>query len=537
MGDVKFIKTTSDQLENLPVVDGQLIVLTDTAGCFYDQNSTRFPVSSSGSGGHIIKDADGTSLTQRAALQFGEYMTVSDDSVGDATLVSAAPTTVTWSAYQQKSTAEKLGTLWQITDYPDTTSSIGISTLKNQTLSFSNLTAEVAVTGMTANTHVLVFYSVSSIAYAEAAGITAESTTDKVVFTAETAPTSTVTCDIIYWDDTQGGSPSGGGGHIIMDSTGTELSQENVLQFKGGLSVTDDSTNGKTVVDDTPEEIEWDDWIAMTPQEQEAIENGIIINAPGADGNIKADLIKVLWSNLSPSTAFASGTIDLGTNDYDFLLMVYKPLKNSTYYCTAIIDARPFLLTAFDSSKNESYRQVICDGSSTLTVNGGFYNGNSDNDACIPLYVYGFKKTIDVDFSAIASGVSTSASKCMLSDGVTSVGDVIDKGSVSVTADGVKTYTQLLNSLYELADFSKLSQYSYLVRSTSDGNHLCYNMISYYTTVAYFTRSFVGTSVVVDSLTVGSSSSWKRATTTTSTTITDNSSGVAGNGEAIILYY
>ena len=44
--------------------------------------------------------------------------------------------------------------------------------------------------------------------------------------------------------------PSGGagGGHTILDSTGTEVAQESKLQFNG-LSVTDDSTNGITEVE------------------------------------------------------------------------------------------------------------------------------------------------------------------------------------------------------------------------------------------------------------------------------------------------
>lgn len=42
---------------------------------------------------------------------------------------------------------------------------------------------------------------------------------------------------------------SGSGGHTIYDKDGTALTQENGLQFTGAVSVSDDSVNGRTVVD------------------------------------------------------------------------------------------------------------------------------------------------------------------------------------------------------------------------------------------------------------------------------------------------
>lgn len=40
----------------------------------------------------------------------------------------------------------------------------------------------------------------------------------------------------------------GGGGHTIVDPTGTDMPQETKLQFTGNVSVSDDSVNGQTVV-------------------------------------------------------------------------------------------------------------------------------------------------------------------------------------------------------------------------------------------------------------------------------------------------
>ena len=43
---------------------------------------------------------------------------------------------------------------------------------------------------------------------------------------------------------------SSGSGHTILNSSGTSMPQRNNLQFSGGLTTSDDSTNGKTVVTD-----------------------------------------------------------------------------------------------------------------------------------------------------------------------------------------------------------------------------------------------------------------------------------------------
>jgi hypothetical protein len=55
-----------------------------------------------------------------------------------------------------------------------------------------------------------------------------------------------------------------------------------------------------------------------------------------------------------------------------------------------------------------------------------WYNTSSaDNTLCIPIAIYGIKQKINISLSAIAMDVSTSASKCMLSDGETSVEDAL----------------------------------------------------------------------------------------------------------------
>lgn len=92
----------------------------------------------------------------------------------------------------------------------------------------------------------------------------------------------------------------GSGGHTIENASGTALTQRDTLQFKGGLSVSDDSTNEVTVVSDTVPEIEWSVWNAMTPQEQEAIPNAIILNAPDSGGSGIEWITKEEWDAMTP---------------------------------------------------------------------------------------------------------------------------------------------------------------------------------------------------------------------------------------------
>ena len=45
------------------------------------------------------------------------------------------------------------------------------------------------------------------------------------------------------------GGGGGSGGHTIYDKDGNALAQESGLQFTGNVNVSDDSVNGRTVVD------------------------------------------------------------------------------------------------------------------------------------------------------------------------------------------------------------------------------------------------------------------------------------------------
>lgn len=78
---------------------------------------------------------------------------------------------------------------------------------------------------------------------------------DGLLYKCDTAVTTAETFDPTKWTHVvvtdEMGSGGGSGGHTIYDKNGTALAQENGLQFTGAVSVSDDSVNGRTVVDIT----------------------------------------------------------------------------------------------------------------------------------------------------------------------------------------------------------------------------------------------------------------------------------------------
>ena len=240
-----------------------------------------------------------------------------------------------------------------------------------------------------------------------------------------------------------GGGNSQSGGHVIENSTGTDLTQRDTLQFAGGLKATDDSTNGKTIVDDSPTEMTWTQWNALTPEQQAAIPKALITDAPGVDGPINVELMTKLWENPNPTSAFAAQTITLSSSDYDFLLV--------TAVCSTTNGAESSPLILKKNSKGilnyatatspaaASNRTITCTSNTQLSVDSAWNAGSVVNTELVPIAVYGIKQSVTVDVSAVISDVSTDADKCMLSDGVTSVEDALTPTEYGAPADVTKT--------------------------------------------------------------------------------------------------
>ena len=256
---------------------------------------------------------------------------------------------------------------------------------------------------------------------------------------------------------------SSGGGHEIVNPSGTAMPQEDKLQFTGDLSVSDDSSNGKTVVNVAGyTSIDYEDWNELTPSQQES-GKWLITGVPGADGSIQIDLMTKLWENPDPTASFAAQNIVLSSSDYDMLLWLYKQNTDSNRILSKITK-KGYGVVLDESSGSYSggtyTRNRLVDRTDDITfsVKDAYHAyeavaGTVDNTEMIPYQIYGIKTTQQITISAIARDVSTSADKCMLSDGVTSVQDALNGIEIaSVVADGVKTRSQLLNELYAQID-------------------------------------------------------------------------------------
>ncbi len=69
--------------------------------------------------------------------------------------------------------------------------------LKNQTLTFSNLVATVSDARVTADTYAMVFFNDATLQVAADAGVVVDTSSGTITFTATSAPSSTLVCDIV----------------------------------------------------------------------------------------------------------------------------------------------------------------------------------------------------------------------------------------------------------------------------------------------------------------------------------------------------
>lgn len=238
-------------------------------------------------------------------------------------------------------------------------------------------------------------------------------------------------------------------GHTMVNNAGTELTQRSKLKTVGGLNATDDGTNNTTEITDVVEEVPWATWQSY-PSEAAALQahpNCVVTGAPDCDGDVEIEFLKLAWTNPNPTSSFASQSITLDTNgDYDFVRVYYiistqdTRIKNldiekgkGTYMDLAATSGSVIALVrlmSYVSDTSLSFGDAYKATASTQTA---------DNTSIIPYKIYVGKYNVTVKIQAIARNVSTEASKCMLSDGVTSVADALADKNTWVHAGDVTT--------------------------------------------------------------------------------------------------
>ena len=107
----------------------------------------------------------------------------------------------------------------------------------------------------------------------------------------------------------------------------------------------------------------------------------------------------VLWTNPNPTSSFATQTITLSSNDYDFYEVYCAYSYQTTQYANSYksYKNKGMILWMTGYSTNTSVRRKIDWTDSThLLVSSGM-SANSTNDAyLIPLYIIGYKTNINL---------------------------------------------------------------------------------------------------------------------------------------------
>lgn len=231
-------------------------------------------------------------------------------------------------------------------------------------------------------------------------------------------------------------------GHTMVNNAGTSLQQRSKLKTVGGLNATDDGANNTTEITDVVEEVPWATWQSY-PSEEAALQahpNCVVTGAPDCDGDVEIEFEKVLWTNESPSSAFSAGQITLNSSGYTDYEIRFAPNKNSTVsqVSSRTEKGKGTLLNysaatgsgVMTFSRSVAYVDATHLSIADCTYATGTTADVTNNDSCIPIEVIGHNRNLTAKIKAIAHDVSTSASKCMMSDGQTSAEDM-------VTTDGL----------------------------------------------------------------------------------------------------
>ena len=189
-----------------------------------------------------------------------------------------------------------------------------------------------------------------------------------------------------FTDDAEEGG-GGAGGHVIEDSEGITLTQRDTIHVGGSLIAEDDSTNEKTIITDGMQTIDYEDWIALTPQEQAAIPKAVITNAPDNPRNgsvsVTADGVKTYATILNELYGLADLTkisaksyIDYCNVNYHELFSLQIMNANSVYVFACItssasgILAEIYTVRSSSSSYEDVYGSTVTNKSTQVPVSG-----------------------------------------------------------------------------------------------------------------------------------------------------------------------
>ena len=223
-------------------------------------------------------------------------------------------------------------------------------------------------------------------------------------------------------------------GHRIKDKSGNAMTARDVLKVDGYLETTDDSTNAQTVISDAPTDVTWAQYITKSASEKQG-KKWLIHDVPGICAKINAEMMSLLWENPSPTASFSEQSITGLTTLKDYKLFLIICLQSTTTSRSVVTLSSDIGANVIFSYPSPSASQGSCTLRRIFTINTsedkidigdclfGYTGqaGQSASSSLIPYQIYGLKTTLDGTMFMKAEDLGTSADKCMLSDGETSV--------------------------------------------------------------------------------------------------------------------
>jgi len=227
----------------------------------------------------------------------------------------------------------------------------------------------------------------------------------------------------------------GGGGHSIIDSEGNTMPQETAMQFADSF-VSDDDVNGRTVVENIKEHTTASDYDQATEDGFHVIDDGndvpigeieedvVSVTADGVKtiGTLLNELaVEVNWDNIKDG-AYISETLDTTTIVYTH----YRHTSSSATFYYGGSASGGARVGSYTVRENNSSAEV-----STGTSYSDVTSTQKPTNGTVFTLHYGTSSTV--------INLKTSADYCMMSDGVTSVEDVLNTyKNITVTPDTSK---------------------------------------------------------------------------------------------------
>ena len=108
-----------------------------------------------------------------------------------------------------------------------------------------------------------------------------------------------------------------------------------------------------------------------------------------ADGVLQVNL---LWTNASPISTFASQTINLDLNNYNFAYIIVKRnIGDDSLKGSSLIQIGASGQIFFASVNKIGFRNVLSVEKTGINFSNGVYDGSDNDDYGIPLYIFGVK--------------------------------------------------------------------------------------------------------------------------------------------------